>query len=332
MCTAITMQTKQHHILFGRTMDFSYSLEPEFFYVPRGYGWSTAVDSQRHENRYSFLGVGQGISPVIFADGVNERGFAVAALYFPGYAQYDSASGRNSEKLPVAATELVHFLLGTCASVNEAAAMLPTVRIMGVKDPVTNSVAPLHWILADRSGCCMVAEKTADGLHLMDNAVGVLANSPDFTWQVTNLRNYMNVSPGQQQERNWGSVNLSPFGQGAGTFGLPGDYTPPSRFVRAAFQKSHANLPRELEGAVVACFHIMESVSIPKGVVMTARGTSDYTQYTAFMDLETQRYYFKTYDNSQITTVQLPSSHAGGREMVSLGKLVRPIAFAHLMG
>lgn len=331
MCTAITMRTLQGDVLLGRTMDFSYPLEPELYLVPRGYTWSNALNTRRLQNQYSFLGIGQDIAPVSFADGVNEMGLAAAALYFPGYAQYDSLLAHNPGRVPIAAIELVHYLLGTCASVEQAASALRSIQIVGVKDAVTNSVAPLHWILADRKGACMTVEKTAEGLQLSDNPLGVLSNSPDFQWHMTNLRNYMNVAPYQYPDKEWGALRLSPFGQGGGSFGLPGDYTPPSRFVRAAYLKSFTKLPFALDEAVVSCFHLLESVSIPQGVVMTARGTSDYTQYTAFLNLAAQEYYFKTYQNGQIMTAQLPSNRPSGSKLVSLGKLKKPIVFGRPM-
>lgn len=176
----------------------------------------------------------------------------------------------------------------------------------------------------------MVVEKTADGLHLYNNPIGVFANSPDFQWHMTNLRNYMNVTPPQKQNAEWNDVKLTPFGQGTGTFGLPGDYTPPSRFVRTAFQKSHAMLPDKKEEALLTCFHLMESVSIPKGVVMTDKGTADFTQYTAFIDLSETRYYFRTYDNSQIAAVKLPAQCDCTSKILSLGKLARPLIFDSL--
>lgn len=326
MCTAISVQTPGG-ALFGRTMDFSYPLEPELFAVPPGYEWQNLPGTHRIRSRYRFLGIGQDISPLTFADGVNEAGFAAAVLYFPGYARYDPAEQRGAPRMSIAAIEVVKFLLGACASVEQAASVLKTVRIVGVKDSVTDSVAPLHWILTDAGGGCMVAEKTADGLHLMNDPIGVLANSPDFSWHLTNLRNYMNVSPHQNAESGWPRVTLTPFGQGGGTFGLPGDFTPPSRFVRAAYLKSHTVFPQDRDGAVGAGFHVLESVSIPKGVVQTARGASDYTQYTAFIDLSAREYFYKTYDNSQIFSAKLPSGRGGERDAVSLGKLQRPVAF-----
>lgn len=330
MCTAMTSQTNHGAVFLGRTMDFSYPLDPELYLVPRGYEWTNLLNTHQLQNAYRFMGIGQDISPIAFADGVNELGFSAAALYFPGYAQYDSSDSSDSGAISIAAIELVRFLLGFCSSVEHAATLLGTIRIVGTTDAVTHTVAPLHWLIADRSGRCAVIEKTADGLHLLDNPIGVLSNSPDFPWHSTNLRNYMNLSPEQQPEARWGPVHLAPFGQGAGTFGLPGDYTPPSRFVRTAYHKSHMDTPASDEDAIISFFHIMESVSIPKGSVITSRRTPDYTQYTALMNLSSGEYFFKTYANSQLTTASLQDDRCSKTGITSLGKLNRPVVLQYI--
>lgn len=321
MCTAITLQNDQEAAFFGRTMDFSYPLDPELYFVPKGYQWTNILRTHQIRNRYRYMGIGQDISPVVFADGVNEAGFLAAALYFPGCAQYDDAGPRDSAEAAIAAIEVVGFLLGLCATLDQAVSLLHTVRIVGVKDAVTDTVAPLHWIIADAGGKSMVIEKMADGLHMTDNPIGVLSNSPDFGWHMANLRNYTNLSPAQPDSRDWGPVSLTPFGQGAGTLGMPGDYTPPSRFVRTAFQKTHIARPSGKEEAVNAVFHLLEGVSIPKGVVMTARGTADFTQYTAMIDLSEPEYFFRTYDRSCTAAVRLPGEDQNVDGIVSLGKL-----------
>lgn len=331
MCTALTTQTSLGETWFGRTMDFSYPLEPQVYIVTKGYEWTNTLNTHKIKNRYSYIGTGQDVSQILFADGVNEMGFAIAVLYFPGYAEYDQIPSRSMphQNYPVlAAQELAGFLLGMSPSVRHAASLLGSVRIVGLENSITNSIAPLHWIMADRSGACMVIEKTSDGLNVFDNPIGVLANSPDFPWHLTNLRNYLNVVPQQSPERSWGTVKLSPFGQGSGTFGLPGDYSPPSRFVRAAWMKSHTPVPGDRKLAVETCFHLLDCVSVPKGAVITERGTDDYTQYTAFMDLSTCQYYFKTYSNSRITEVMLPADPEYGPGIVSLGLLDEPAVFA----
>ena len=135
------------------------------------------------------------------------------------------------------------------------------------------------------------------------------------------------MSVSQSEDTEWGCVRLTPFGQGAGTFGLPGDYTPPSRFVRTAFQKSCTPPPADADDAAVTCFHLMESVSIPKGIVMTSRDTTDYTQYTAFINLSSKEYFFKTYYNSQIMTARLSSNDNEASKIKSLGMLSKPRRF-----
>lgn len=328
MCTAMTMQTTRGEIYLGRTMDFSYPLDPSLFFVPKGYRWSNLANTHTVRNQYSFMAIGQDISPVLFADGVNEKGFGAAVLYFPGFAAYDPLQSREDTRPPVAATELLHFLLGQCANVEEADALLSTIRIVGMEDSITGTVAPLHWILADKSGKCAAVEKTEEGLFVMNNRIGILTNSPGFAWHMTNLRNYGNLSPWQMQDKEWSGVHLPPFGQGSGGLGLPGDYAPPSRFVRAAFQKSHVTQPNTPEEAVITGFHLLESVSIPKGVVMTDRNTADFTQYTAFINLSAQEYFFTTYNNSPITRAVLPRGQEPEPAIRSLGRLIRPVTFA----
>lgn len=327
MCTAVTFQTPAGDVLFGRTMDFSYPLDPELYLVPKGLEWINIPGTHALRNRYRFMGIGQDISPIVFADGVNEKGLAVATLYFPDYARYDDVFSQNSPQLSLAATELVRFLLGMCASVEQAASALRSVRIVGVKDAVTNTVAPLHWIMADKSGACKVIEKMADGLHILDNPIGVLSNSPNFPWHMTNLRGYVHLTAAQPEQAQWGGVSLTPFGQGGGTFGMPGDYTPPSRFVRTAYMKSHTAIPADRNAAAVTGFHMLESVSIPKGAVITSRDTPDYTQYTAFIDLAAGEYFFTTYDNPQIAACPWPSGADSMSQITSLGRLNRPVKF-----
>lgn len=340
MCTAMTLRNRQGEIFFGRTMDFSWPLTPSLYVVPQGSVWDNAPRTARIRDRYSFLGIGQELAPaggeqagasVFFADGVNEAGLAAAALYFPGYAEFEAAPEESA--LSIGSLDMVRFLLGSFASVSEARSILPSVRIVGIRDSITGTVSPLHWFLCDRSGETLVVERTSAGLGLYFNPAGVLTNSPDFPWHITNLRNYMNVTPGQAAGASWDNLALTPFGQGAGTDGLPGGYAPPARFVRTAFERSHILPPDGTEETVTAGFHILSGVSIPKGVVRTARGEPDYTQYTAFMNTNTGEYFFRTYENSETVSVNPASGDVaaarnyGRKEPISLGRLVRPVRF-----
>jgi choloylglycine hydrolase len=108
-----------------------------------------------------------------------------------------------------------------------------------------------------------------------------------------------------------GGVKLMPFGQGSGMLGLPGDFTPPSRFVRAA-AFSHAVLPsRTGPEAILEAFHVLNNFDIPKGAArdreLDAHGNvvADYTLWTSASDLKARRFYFRTYENSQIRMIDL---------------------------
>ena len=274
------------------------------------------------------LGLGDQFSDMpILADGVNEAGLGAAVLYFPGYAAYPSLQADKQGKIAMEALDVVNFLLGVCGSLAEAKSWLQTITIFGVENSITHSVLPLHWLLADQSGQSMVVEQTQTGLHIYDNPVGVLTNGPDFPWHLTNLRNYLHLSSEQKQEAQWGDVCLTPFGQAAGAWGLPGDDTPPSRFVRAAFQKTHILPLQDLTETVLAGFQILAGVSIPKGVVMTQRQTPDLTQYTSFYDLRHPACYFRTMQTPEIIKAVLTGDLATAATPRNLGKLIRPTRF-----
>ena len=331
MCTAITFRSWQMENLFGRTMDFSYDIAPELYVMPPDYTWQSTIEARPIQNRYGFIGIGQETEGILgFFDGVNEMGFAAAALYFAGYAEYQS-QGAIKDRRAVAAFEFLHYILGQCASLKELEELFESTQIMGVPDPVTKTVAPLHWMATDRSGKSAVIELMSNGARFTPNPIGVMANSPNFEWHMTNLRNYLNVSPLQENEAQWGDVVLRPFGQGAGTMALPGGYTSPERFVRTAYLKTHTEVPQSPAEAVAVCFHIMESVSIPKGAVITDRGTYDFTRYTAFMNTAKGEYYFSTYHNPQIATARLFDEYRHFQEPVRLGEINRPLVFEQML-
>ncbi|MFA9464652.1 MAG: choloylglycine hydrolase family protein [Velocimicrobium sp.] len=304
MCTAITLQSQSNEVFFGRTMDFSHDIIPKFYIVPSSYVWHNNLNNNLITDSYRFIGLGQELDGILgFYDGVNEKGFAAAALYFAGYAQYSITTHDDTEQ--IASIDFLHYILGRCTSVKELAALLKDITIVGIPDPVTNTIAPLHWIATDRSGACVVIEPTDKGLKLINNPIGVMSNSPDFNWHMINLRNYTETSPTQTEEVFWDNIQLNPYGQAAGTSSLPGGFTSPERFVRTAYLKTHLPKPKDSREAITACFHIMESVSIPKGAVMTNRNTFDYTKYTTFINTNTCEYFYKAYDDITIKNASL---------------------------
>ena len=256
-------------------------------------------------NSYKLIGIGQELDGMFaLFDGVNEKGFAAATLYFADYAQYANPIPQTKTE-KIASIDFLHYILANCASVNELPTILKNINIVGITDPITNTIAPLHWIATDRSGACVTIEASSRGVKLYNNPVGVMANSPDLPWHLTNLRNYMNTSPTQLEETFWNNYRLKPFGQAGGTTSLPGGFTSPERFVRVAYLKSNIPKPKNSTEAVTACFHILANVSIPKGAVITSQNTYDYTRYTAFINTNTCEYFIRTYDDMNILKASL---------------------------
>lgn len=322
MCTAISIKSNNKEVYFGRTLDFSYELDPSIYIVPQNYKWQ---DKKEYINKYKFIAIGQDVPEKIFIDGVNEKGLGVAALYFQGEADYGSG---DNNKFQVGSVNVVNYFLGNFSSVKEILFKINSMEIIGVKDPVTNTVAPLHWFVVDQSGASIVIEPTKRGLEVHHNPIQVLANSPDFKWQLTNLRNYLNLTPTQKGEAMWENIVLKPFGQGGGTYYLPGDYTSPSRFVRVSYLKSFTKIEGNNENIISTCFNILKSVTIPKGVVITNRNTSDYTQYTAFINLNKKEYYFNTYNNHKIIKANI--NDIDSLNIETLGKLKQKPTFPSL--
>ncbi|MDD3392915.1 MAG: choloylglycine hydrolase family protein [Bacilli bacterium] len=316
MCTSVSIKTKKEEVMFGRTLDFSYDIDPEIYIVPVGYEWNNQIDNCFFINKYKFIATGQNIGHVVFTDGANEKGLGVAALYFEGFAYYNQ---KGNNKITVANLDLVNYILGNCANVLDVIKKMKQIDIIGVEDNITHSVAPLHWIVVDKNNNAITIEKTFNGLQIYDNPLKILTNSPDFNWHMTNLRNYINLTPDQVNYKKWNNEIFKSFSQGGGSFGLPGDFTSPSRFVQMAFQKSFIDVPNYQNDVINMCFNMMKKVFVAKGLVLTSRNTYDYTRYIVFINLNTGDYYFNTYYNNQITKLNI--NDYVGNEIVSLGKL-----------
>lgn len=328
MCTAISLKNSEGDNFFGRNMDFSHEILPHIFTVPRDYQWKSATN-QAVKNKLAFMGVGQKRDNLLtFFDGVNEKGFAIGALYFPGYAVYDNCDFSDSKK--IANFDVVHYLLGKCENVDEVSDYLRQICITGIADPVTESVAPLHWFASDKNGNSVTIEQTDSGLFVYKNSIGVLANSPDFKWQMTNLRNYTQASSTQKEFSKWGSVKLFPFGQAGGTSVLPGGFTSPERFVRTSYLKSNLPTPKGKTETVCACFNLMNSTFVSKGAVITAKNAFDYTRYTSFCNTNSQQYYFRTYNNLQIRTASLLQKDIIADRIHDLGSIESDMEFQTL--
>src|ERR1700730_14963211 len=197
----------------------------------------TGQPGKRWPSKYATLGANALGMPVII-DGLNERGLATGLFYFPTTAKYQAYSPSDADKA-IAPWELGSYILENFATVDEVRANVPNIVVPDVVLEAWKFVPPVHYVVHDAAGKGIVIEYVEGRLSIYDNPLGVMSNSPTFDWHMTNLRNYVNFSLTDLPPVQLGGVKLLPFGQGSGMLGLPGDFTPPSRFVRvAAFSQS----------------------------------------------------------------------------------------------
>jgi len=258
--------------------------------------------------------LGDGVKTIL-VDGVNEKGLAGGMLYFPSFAKYQAADTAPPASTKLAPWEFLTWALTTCQDVNEVKENLNKVIVVGEKDELEKleEKLPVHYTLHDKSGNSIVIEPMEGGLVVHDNPLGVMTNSPPFQWHQTNLRNYLtlsNVTPSQKTLRlshNAKDVVLEPLGQGAGMFGLPGDSSSPSRFVRAiAYATSVAHpLLQTSDDALLLTQHIVNTFDMPKGWIHELSKLKElsepkapnleYTEWSTVADLSEYKYYYKMY-------------------------------------
>ncbi|MGL4736019.1 MAG: choloylglycine hydrolase [Cellulosilyticaceae bacterium] len=304
MCTALSMKSDEGKHFFGRNMDLAYTFNQSVMIIPRGYQYEDKVTGNPVVNKRAIIGMGTVIDnhPAL-ADAMNENGLACAGLNFEGYAYFekDPVPGKNN----IAPYDLIQWVLSHHDTVEEVKQRIQNLEL--VDRPINDKtpVAMLHWMVTDRQGHSIVIEKTKEKLAVHDNPVGVLTNNPTFNWHLTNLNEYVHVTPDTPKDVKWYEQPLKPLGIGAGTIGIPGDFASVSRFVRIAYIRAHMPaLPDDLT-AMTQFFHMLDYVKMVKGGVMTADGMEDLTLYSSCMDQEAGIYYYRNYGNNRINAVDL---------------------------
>ena len=310
MCTAATYKTKDFY--FGRTLDYEFSYGDEVVVAPRRFPFHFRYMGMT-ESHYAIIGMAYvaGGCP-LFYDAINEKGLGMAGLNFVGNADYkEPVSGKDN----VAQFEFIPWILSQCASVQEARALIERLNITNTPFSAELPVAELHWIIADRDGAITV-ESMKDGIRIYDNPVGVMTNNPPFEKQMFNLNNYRHVSSKTPQNTVGGGLPLDTYSRGMGGMGLPGDLSSQSRFVRVAFTKMNSVSGESEAESVSQFFHILGSVDQQRGCCDVGEKEYEITLYTSCCNTDKGIYYYTTYENHQITAVDMHREDLDGRELV----------------
>lgn len=312
-CTHIKLTAKDGSVVIGRSMEFGPKLETDIYTVSRETKFeSTTPDAKpgmHWQAKYGYLALdGFHLFPV---SGMNEKGLSFDGLYFPGFAEYQTYDvNQASNAMPY--YMIGDYILGNFSNITEIKDALPklTVYAKALVHAGENVVFPLHFVVTDKQGQSIAIEFTRGQLHIYDNKVGVFTNSPSYPWHVTNLSNYINLSPNAPAPIVKDGVTYNATGQGAGAIGLPGDYTPPGRFVRMAYLVNTAKPVDDARGAVNLSQHILNNVDIPYGAVRGKLGNAspdemDSTQWIVIKDLAHHVLYFRSYSDLVLQKIDM---------------------------
>ena len=310
MCTAATYKTKDFY--FGRTLDYEISYGDEVVITPRQFPitFRNGVELKEHN---AIIGMACVMDDFpLYYDAANEKGLAMAGLNFVGNACYrKSEEGKDN----VAQFEFIPWILRQCANVKEARELLNKINITDEPFSKELPVAQLHWIISDRDESITV-ESVAGGIKIYDNPVGVLTNNPPFDQQMFQLNNYMNLSPKSPKNLFSDKLSFNMYSRGMGALGLPGDLSSQSRFIRVAFTKMNSLSGDSESESVSQFFHILGSVDQQRGCCELDEGKYEITIYTSCCNADKGIYYYTTYENHQISGVDMHKENLDGDGLV----------------
>jgi choloylglycine hydrolase len=302
MCTTIRKKTTDGACLVGRTMEFGPDLFSQPTFIPVGKEFKTSYDPKA-DNKYEWASVfasagmtALGLPTLI--DGMNEAGLCVAGLYFPGTASYsEHVDGKT-----VSPDELPQVLLSQCTDVED---VIRFINESGINVYYRTDVQQdLHWPVTDAKGRSIVIEPLDHRLKIMENPIGVCTNSPDHNWHMRNLSNYVTTQSTGPDEYHFDGYTSKINGAGSGQIGMPGDWTPPSRFVRAAYFAQMMPTAESAIDGVTDIFHVLSTADIVKGCIISTNSDGstemEITQYTSCCDTKNKVYYFHTYGERTI--------------------------------
>ncbi len=325
-CTGITLKAKDGSVVYGRTMEWgTFDLNSQVVIYPRGYKFTAHTPDKKPgltwEGRYGFVGL-DGLDAEVTLDGMNETGLAVGGFYHPGFAEYQKYDPAKASE-SMGPGDVIAYLLATCATVDEVKAAIAKVYVTPVIAPPIGIPPPAHYIVTEPSGKAIVIEYLKGEPVIFDAPLGVITNAPTYDWHEINLRNYLNLSAVALPSKQIAEMNFAPLGGGSGMIGLPGDFTPPSRFVRAvAFAKSARATPTGDE-TVYELFRILDNFNVPLGAAegqgAATKEMRSSTLWTTAWDTQKKVLYYHTQNNRRVRKVDCGKiDFSSGREKVRI--------------
>lgn len=311
-CTGGALTAKDGSTVVGRTLEFGTSLNSQLVVWPKGSTFTGTTPSGdngvKFEAKYGFIGATVDKNYDMVVDGLNEEGLNAGLFYFPGYADYTKATPENTSK-GISPAQFVTWVLANFSTVDELKANIDEIAVLPVTLDLLKQVPDVHFKVQDATGKAITIEPVDGELKVYDNPVRVLTNSPNFEYHLLNLNNYLNITSSYLKPTKIGDMTLQPFGMGTGSVGLPGDITPPSRFLRMVFYTQNVPPLPNSDAAVSTLFHVLNNFDIPFGSSEPPPGTAEtdpeITTWTSVSDLRKLQFHWKTYGQQNVRVVDL---------------------------
>ena len=313
-CMSFRVAARDGNVMIGRTMEFGVDSQWKIAVVPRNMQFTSPAPGGKNgltwKAKHGYVAVvGWGLDDMV-VDGMNEAGLTFGALWYEPDVKYQNVPP-GQEARALAETMIGSWILGNFATVDEVKLAMAEVLMFGYVVPALGIAPPGHLVMYDASGKSIVMEFDEGGkVRIYDNSFGILTNAPDFPWHIKHLRQYIGMSDENPKPREMAGVKLIPTGHGVGMIGLPGDLTPPSRFIRLGVTTYFADQAENAEKGLNLCQHIVNAFNIVSGVVVDRSPQGKVvakvtTQWASFRDLANKIFYFQTYENLDLRKIDL---------------------------
>ena len=310
-CTGISFTAQDGSRVVARTVEWAATpMQCGYMVSPRGHAFQsytpTGANGLKYTGLYGFVGIYTEYEPFV-VEGVNEVGLSAGLFFFPNYGDYAPYDQTHNSRT-LCDMQFVSWVLSQFSTIDQVKAAMSDIDLV----TLSHNIGAVHWRIAEPGGRMVVLEIVAGVPHFYENTLGVLTNAPGFQWHMTNLNNYVNLEPGSAPDQTLKpGIVLQPLGHGSGMLGLPGDFTSPSRFVRASFYEATAPDSETGFDAIVQAFHILNNFDIPIGSQHAKadipKGMPSATQFTAATDQKAMKLYYRTAWNSNIRCIDLMS-------------------------
>ena len=313
-CTGIRLIATDNGVVYGRTMEWGkFDLQSRVTIIPRGYSFTGLTpdgeNGKKWNAKYGVVGLDM-LGQNYIADGMNEKGLAAGLFYHVGFACYPSYE-KDKANITITALNVTSYILSLFSSIEEVREGMTKVRVVPVVQEEIGIPVYAHWMVTDSEGNSIVIEFANGEMKIFDNPLGVITNGPTYDWHMTNLRNYINLSAAAYPDKKIDGLDFAPMGAGSGMLGLPGDNTPPSRFVRAVAWTGTARPTPTSNETMYEVFRILDNFNLPLGAAegsdnsSNLKGMRSSTIWTTAWDLSEHVLYYHTQNNRRMRALYL---------------------------